>query len=127
MERTRAVAEEHLYAYRETVLTAVMEVENAMAGEQWQRKYVAALQAELDAARNNFKEALARYVAGLTEYLDVLSALTSVQDLEISLVTNRLELLQYRIGLYEALGGDWMHALPLAEDQKDESPNEEQG
>lgn len=127
VERTRAVAEEHLYAYRETVLTAVMEVENAMAGEQWQRKYVAALQAELDAARNNFKEALARYVAGLTEYLDVLSALTSVQDLEISLVTNRLELLQYRIGLYEALGGDWMPALPLAKDQKNESPNEEQG
>ncbi len=113
VERTRAAAEEKLYAYRETVLTAVMEVENAMAGEKWQRKYVAALDAELNAARNNFKEALARYVAGLTEYLDVLSALTSVQDLEISLVENKLDLLEYRISLYDALGGDWMRAIPF--------------
>ncbi len=108
VERTRAVVDERLAAYRQTVLTAVAEVENALVLEAKQGAYIAALRTQFETAQSTHREALARYRKGLNDYLPVLSALTNAQALERSLVQAEHDLLVYRVQLHLALGGTWM-------------------
>lgn len=111
VERTRAVLEERLAAYRLTVLTAIKEVEDALARERTQREYADALARQLEDAGNALKEAVQRYRKGLNDYLPVLTALERTQALTRILVTARRDLLTFRVNLYRALGGDWTRDL----------------
>ncbi len=108
VERTRAVVDERLSAYKETVLSAVREVEDALVLETKQREYIEALNAQFEAARATHREALTHYQKGLNDYLPVLNALTAMQALERGLVQARHNLLVYRVQLLLALGGTWM-------------------
>ncbi|MBT3191757.1 MAG: efflux transporter outer membrane subunit [Verrucomicrobia bacterium] len=109
--RTRAVVEERLAAYRETVINAIKEVEDALVSEQKQRAYIAALDRNLELSRSSYAEAMNRYRSGLSEYLPVLVELVSLQSLERDRVEAQFNLLRYRITLYRALGGSWPEAL----------------
>ncbi|HUW62455.1 MAG TPA: efflux transporter outer membrane subunit [Candidatus Bathyarchaeia archaeon] len=108
VERTRAVVDERLAAYRDLVLGSVKEVENAMLLETKQAEYVEALRREKDAAQAAHRQALQRYRMGVNDYLPVLSALTQLQSLERRLVRAELARLEYRVQLCVALGGTWM-------------------
>lgn len=110
-DRTRAVIDEHLAAYRRTVITAVKEVENALVIEKTTQRYIQGLQAQLDAAQNTFNEARMRYRKGLNDYLPVLNSLLTVQDLERSILEQKTGLLINRVNLYRALGGTWAQEL----------------
>lgn len=118
VQRTRAVVNERLAAYRETVINAIKEVEDALVSEQKQRDYIEALERNLELSRNSHKEAVNRYRKGLIEYLPVLVELVSLQNLERDHIEAQYNLLQYRINLYRALGGSWPAEL--------EEPNEPQ-
>ncbi len=111
VERTRAVAEERLAAYRETVIDAIKEVEDALVSEQKQHDYIAALDRNLELSRNSYDEAINRYRNGLIEYLPVLVELISLQNLERDRIEAQYNLLQSRINLYRALGGAWPNHL----------------
>lgn len=117
VEKARGVVDERLAAYKETVYTAFKEVEDALVQEKWQKEYLKALDHQLEAARTSLSEAISRYTQGLDDYLPVLSALLSVQDLEISLADEQTNLLLYRVALHRALGGTWTGAMenPTAE------------
>jgi NodT family efflux transporter outer membrane factor (OMF) lipoprotein len=109
--RTRAVANERLAAYRETVINAIKEVEDALISEQKQREYIRALDRNLELSRDSHREAVNRYRNGLIEYLPVLVELVGLQNLERDRVEAQYTLLQYRINLYRALGGSWPNEL----------------
>jgi len=111
VDKARAVVDERLAAYRETVYTAFKEVEDALAEEKWQKEYIAALSAQLEASRTSLREAVSRYAQGLDDYLPVLSALMSVQNLEVTMATERTNLMLYRVSLHRALGGTWTESL----------------
>ena len=111
VDRTRAVAQERVAAYRETVLTAIKEVENALVSETRQREYTDRLDEQLAAARKSYEESVNRYRNGLIEYTTVLVQLNSLQQLERSRVSAQQDLLGYRIDLYRALGGSWPEEL----------------
>ncbi|MDD3311159.1 efflux transporter outer membrane subunit [Pseudodesulfovibrio sp.] len=111
VEKARGVVDERLAAYKSAVLTAFKEVEDALTREKWQQRYIEARHGQLAAARVNLREALSRYVQGLDDYLPVLTALLSVQNLELSDVTDQEDLLLYRVSLHRALGGAWADAL----------------
>ncbi|MFO7976624.1 MAG: efflux transporter outer membrane subunit [Candidatus Hydrogenedentota bacterium] len=108
VERTRAVVDERLAAYRESVLVAAKEVESAMFEEVKQMEYIEALERQLDAATNAHDQALLRYRKGLNDYLPVLSALSQLQVVERRLVQAELTRLDLRLQLCTALGGSWM-------------------
>ncbi len=108
VERTRAVVDERLSGYREQVLEAAKEVENAMFEEVKQLEYIEALERQLDAARNAHEQALLRYRKGLNDYLPVVSALSQLQVAERRLVQAELARLDQRVRLCVALGGSWM-------------------
>lgn len=106
--RQEAIVEERLASYEETVLTAIREVEDAMLREVKQAEYIAALERQLEISREGFREAESHYRKGLSDYLPVLTALTSTQRLERSMVLAKYDRLTYRVALHRALGGDWM-------------------
>lgn len=119
VEKARGVVDERLATYKNTVYTAFKEVEDALAQEKWQEKYIDARTTQLEASRTSLREAISRYSQGLDTYLPVLTALLSVQDLELSMATDRTNLLLYRVALHRALGGTWTQALqqPATEDE----------
>jgi len=111
VERTRAVVDERLAAYRETVINAVKEVEDALASEQKQREYIGMIDERLEAARLSYDESINRYRNGLIEYTTVLIQLNTLQALERDRIQAQYDLLQYRTNLYRALGGTWPNQM----------------
>lgn len=107
----QAVVEQQLAEYRQVVLDAVQEVEDALISEMKIREHIAALQSQLLTAKSALKEAGTRYLNGLNDYLPVLTQLLSVQNLETDLIRRNEDLLIARISLYRAIGGTWVDEL----------------
>lgn len=110
VDRTRAVAEEYLADYARTVAGAIQEVEDGLSTETRQREYIKRLEEQLKASRLTLKDALLQYMNGQDNYLDYLTAWTSVQTLERQLVSEQATLIKNRVALYRKLGGDWTDA-----------------
>ncbi len=113
VERQLALARQALMQYRSTVLTAYKEVRDALVREFWLYKELEAMDREMEAAQQEFVEAQSRYFNGLTDYLDVTSSLSSLQSLQRERISLVSTLLQARVDLHLALGGD----IPLTNPQ----------
>ncbi len=107
VERTRAVVDQKLAAYRDTVLNAVKEVEDALVSEEKQQAHITGLRQIIATAQKALEEASVRYRNGISDYLPVLSQLLSVQSLENKLILRQENRLAIRIALHRALGGAW--------------------
>jgi NodT family efflux transporter outer membrane factor (OMF) lipoprotein len=108
---SESAVQEQLAAYRQTVLTAVREVESSLIREEKIRENIQGIENQLAAARTALDEAGFRYTNGLIDYLPVLTQLLSVQNLELDLVARRTDLLIARIDLYRSIGGTWTDEL----------------
>lgn len=111
VDKTRAEAEEALTAYAQTVAEAIQEVEDSLATETRQAEYITLLEEELEASRTSMKVSRLQYLNGQANYLDYLSAWTSVQSLERQLVDEKATRIKNRVTLYRTLGGDWTRNL----------------
>jgi outer membrane protein TolC len=103
----RAETEEALANYQQAYLMALAEVENAVALERQQRLSIEFLERQLGFARATLEAAEERYRAGLSDYLPVLSALGTTQQIELSVLAARRQLISSRLQLYRALGAAW--------------------
>ena len=111
VDRRKALVDENLFAYRQAVLTAIKEVEDALVVEAKQREHISALENVVLSARKALEEAGIRYRNGLTDYLPVLTQLLAVQGLERNLIRQQATLLNARVSLYRSLGGTWTDSL----------------
>jgi NodT family efflux transporter outer membrane factor (OMF) lipoprotein len=111
VDRTRAVAEAYLADYARTVAEAIQEVEDGLATENRQGEYIALLKVQMGASRAALKNAHIQYINGKNNYLNYLTAWTTVQNLERQLVEERATLIKIRVGLCRAVGGDWTREL----------------
>ncbi|CAB5668804.1 Probable efflux pump outer membrane protein ttgC precursor [Delftia tsuruhatensis] len=98
------------HAYRNVVLKAMADVENALVGtqrlqSQWQHasEREAVLQRSLGFARD-------RYEAGYASYLEELDAQRNLFQAQQEVIRLRLGQLENAIALYQALGGGWQAA-----------------
>jgi len=105
VEIREALFREELARYSHAYLTAIEEVENALWQEHHQKELLMALEDQINIAGSNLTETRNRYRQGLTDYLPVLTALQSLQELERDIISKQRELISYRILLYRALGG----------------------
>ena len=105
--RAEAFLDEQLEAYRETVLLAIEEADNALITESTQVERLALLTRQYHAAEQAYQEAMMRYRNGAIEYTPVLLQLNSLQELERQLLRAQANHLRYHIALYRALGGQW--------------------
>ncbi|MCH2135551.1 MAG: efflux transporter outer membrane subunit [Phycisphaerales bacterium] len=118
--RQEAIVQERLAAFSQTFLTATREVEDAFEQEYWQQELLAEIALQTDIARSQLSEAHLQYTEGVAEYLDVISAIQTLQSLQREDVEARRQLLVYRANLYLALGGRWMESLeqPFVEGER---------
>jgi multidrug efflux system outer membrane protein len=103
----QAVQDQALAAYRATVLTALEDVENALAALAAQRQRLVALTAGTQAAVQAHELARQRYQSGITDYQTVLDTERTRLSLEDSRQSCEADLLTALVQLYKALGGGW--------------------
>lgn len=111
VERNRDVVDERLLQLGHALVVAVAEVDQALADEAHRRVALATLTERVELARQTLTEARAFYAEGLIDYLQVLTALSALQSLELATLQARRDLLSARIKLHRALGGSWTAGL----------------
>lgn len=113
VERTRAVVEERLAAYKKTVLTAIGEVEDALSREKEYRRSKENIELQLTLTEKAYREATWRYLNGLNDFLPVLREQINMITLQLDHIQAGADLLGARIELYRALGGSWAAEPPV--------------
>jgi multidrug efflux system outer membrane protein len=111
VDRTKAVLKEKVIAWKQSILTALKEVEDTLVQESGQNKVLAGVKGQIALAEQTLTQAKSRYVNGLSSYLNVLTSLQALQNLERSEISLRKQLISNRIKLYVALGGTWTEEL----------------
>ena len=104
---SKAVREEALARYEQSVLLALEEVENALVAisrEKNRRDSLAEVVRANDLAVNL---AMDRYIAGVQSYLAVTDAQAALYAAEDQLAQSRPAQSQALVALYKALGGGW--------------------
>lgn len=122
VERRRALMAETVADYGKAVLGAMVEVDNALVQERQQARRIVQIQEQQQVAQATLGQARDRYGEGVGDYLSVLTALRSEQDVERSLLEARRLLITHRISLYRALGGLWPETEDGANKAAEDSP-----
>lgn len=94
-------------AWQRTVLDALHEVENALAGYYGAQGRLAALQRQTRAARQAAQIARQRFSAGLGTFLDVLDAERTRLQAELTEAEAGAQVATGLVAVYKALGGGW--------------------
>ncbi len=107
IERNKAIAVQRLAEYGQAALDAFAEVETTLQSEAYLVNRMEAL--EVAATENGAAEeaAWARYERGLTDIITVLESQRRAFTSKSELLVTRNELLNNRVNLYLALGGDF--------------------
>lgn len=107
VEVARAQRDQSFVAYRNSVLTALEDVENALVSMKKEKER----SAKLAVAANSYSKALtlsrSLYQSGNTSFLELLNAERSHYSSEQSLIESRVSITKDYISLMKALGGGW--------------------
>ena len=101
----RTLLEEQMETYTDTLLTAYLEVENALNAEQRLAEREAALRDALTESRLAEERLEIRYIEGLATILEFLDAQSRRISAEAMLISARKDRLNNRVALHVALGG----------------------
>lgn len=103
----RAAAEAARLNYKQTVLSALQQVEDALVRVETEREANASLVASVRDAKKALSEATQLYHAGLSDFLTVLTDERTVFATRDALAASDLALVADYISLFKALGGGW--------------------
>ena len=115
VDRTRAVTEQSLSDYRQQLIDALGEVEDALLREQQQRAFIDSLDKQLVLSKQVIGRVRDSYLYGAVDYLRVLDVLLTDQNLERTRLTAQRELIDNRIALCRALAGGWTLERPVVQ------------
>jgi len=93
--------------YRQTILSALQNVEDALARYTAEQQRIKPLEASLKAAQSSTTIANQQYAIGLVTYLNILQAQATELNAENQLTQAKAQLCQDLASLYTALGGGW--------------------
>ncbi|NTV73251.1 MAG: efflux transporter outer membrane subunit [Holophaga sp.] len=105
--RKEGAYQEALAGFRASYQTALEDVENALTNYYAERTRAAGLAESLGQSRQALALAQERYRRGLTSFLDVLTAQSSVHTAQRSLTQSQALILTDLVALHKALGGGW--------------------
>ena len=127
-DRRRAILNERLDAFTERFLVALREVEDAIDRERNLVDLLRQIRNQVELANRTLSESRLRFANGQIEYLDVITAIRSLQELQRRDVTVQRSVLANRASLLLALGGDWTRSLtpPEGEDSDQKTDAESQ-
>ncbi|MDO5666906.1 MAG: efflux transporter outer membrane subunit [Alcaligenaceae bacterium] len=107
VDSARAGYQAEVAAYRQAVLNAMREVEDALTGSVNLAREQEAQQRALNAARQSLQITMNQYQAGLVDFLSVAQVQNSTYNAEIRQLNLRARRLQNQVDLIRALGGGW--------------------
>jgi len=105
--QARAVYDEQVAGYRNTVLVAYQEVEDNLAALRQLQQESSSEAAAVTATAKALQQAQYRYKAGLITYLEVATTETTALQAQLSNVSIQLRRMNASILLVKALGGGW--------------------
>jgi NodT family efflux transporter outer membrane factor (OMF) lipoprotein len=115
VEAARQIYNSDVATYRETVLTAIQQVEDDLAGIRIVSREVKVWAENVKISRQATQIALNEYQAGTQAYTTVVTAETQQLLAEESLLTAQAQLATFAVDLVVALGGGWSQSkLPDA-------------
>ncbi len=103
----QALLKERVNDYGQSILIALQEVENALQQEQYQTRFIENLDARLTLSTQIIQRTRDNYNNGVEDYLRVLDAQLTHQELQRSRITAQRDLIEFRIALYRALARGW--------------------
>jgi NodT family efflux transporter outer membrane factor (OMF) lipoprotein len=113
-------------SYRQTVLTAFQQVEDALAQTRMLSQQIQQQQAATEAAERAFELEKARYETGLDPYLNLLTTQTTLLNSRQTLLGLQVEQMSSAVLLIESLGGGWdLSQLPTAQQVSQKPPQEQ--
>jgi len=104
----REKAKQSLLTYENTVLNALLEVDNSLVSLSTLREELVANSLMLDAASNASNLSRQRYYQGVTSYLEVIENQRVEFDARLAYSENYQLLLNSYVNLYKSLGGGWV-------------------
>jgi outer membrane protein TolC len=107
IELQKAVLEGDIYAYKNTVLTAMQEVETAIMAFNKEQERREALHEVVDHYQQAYNLSQSLYDNGSTEFINVLTAELSLFSSQNQLATSEANISTDLIAVYKALGGGW--------------------
>lgn len=93
--------------YRQTVLTAFQQVEDALAGTRTYSQQILQQQEAVKSAQEFLDLEMQRYQSGVDPYVNVVTAQTTVFNDQVTLNTLHVEEMMSAVQLVQALGGGW--------------------
>jgi multidrug efflux system outer membrane protein len=103
----KALHDESFFAYTQTVLTALEDVENSLIAYEKEQEHRRFLAEAVDANQRAVDISTQLYTQGQTDFLNVLSAERSLFATQDALVQSDLAIATDLVSLYKALGGGW--------------------
>ena len=110
VDQITAQQQQSLETYRKTVQGAFREVNDALVSVGRNADAEDAYTRAMNAAKRALQLAQARYDAGYSPYLEVLSAQRTANDATVAWIQNRQARLTATVDLFKALGGGWKGA-----------------
>lgn len=107
LERSRAAYEESVAVFRQRVLVAFREVQDALTATRWLAEQAAAQDRAVASARRAAQLAQTRYDAGYVSYLEVIDAQRTALAAERAGTQLSAQRLNTGVALVKALGGGW--------------------
>jgi outer membrane protein TolC len=107
VEQYRAVYDEQVANYRQTVLAAFQQVEDNLASLRILSQEIQQQDAAVKSAERSLAVATERYKLGIDPYLNVITAQTTLLSNQTAETNLRMRQMTASVQLIEALGGGW--------------------
>ncbi len=121
-DRRRAILQERVDGFTERFIIALREVEDAIDRERNQVELLKQVRIQVDLANRTLIASRIRFANAQIEYLDVITAIGALQDLQRREIGVQRTVLANRARLLLAIGGDWTRDLaPPTDDAPSES------
>ncbi len=121
--RARAEADANVQNYAKTVAMAIQEVDNALATEKGELENLRRIEEQYKLTLAALTEARNSYLGGVSDYLNFIVELKSLQTLQRTIARQKTTVVQARISLYRTLGSlqfplnnNYVPTPPSAED-----------
>jgi NodT family efflux transporter outer membrane factor (OMF) lipoprotein len=107
VKRSKAERDEYLYSYASAIFSSINEVQDAIAREEHQNINILILKKRIESAKKALFYARNEYLSGNSDYISVIERYNALKNLEILLVNEETNLIEYRVSLYRSIGNNW--------------------
>ena len=108
VKQAEALQQQSLYAYQQSIITSLKEVEDALISTQKAREKLLSDGRRVDALKEYARIARLRYDNGFTSYIEVLDSERSLFSSQLNFVDTQRDIYVGLVNTYKAMGGGWV-------------------